>query len=358
MGNILIVDDTPDNLRLLAGILSRQNYDVRTVINGRMALMAAATLPPELILMDICMQDMDGYEVCRQLKAMPQTRDIPIIFLSALDGVIDKVMAFSAGGIDYITKPFQMAEVLARVTTHLTLCRLQKQLQAQNEMLQRQVRDRQMVEEALQIANQKLLHLVNTDELTHLANRRRFDDYLAYEWRRMMREQQPLSLIFCDIDFFKQYNDAYGHLKGDACLQSIAAVLKATAKRTADLPARYGGEEMVVILPNTPALGALQVAQEIQSSIQQLQISHMGSPVSPYVTLSFGIATLMPSAGLAARHLIAAADAALYQAKSEGRDRIITTDYSKVASNGTSQTAISSVEQTEEQAEEISRSIR
>ncbi|MBI4785049.1 MAG: diguanylate cyclase [Oscillatoriophycideae cyanobacterium NC_groundwater_1537_Pr4_S-0.65um_50_18] len=354
MGNILIVDDTPDNLRLLAGILSRQNYDVRTVINGRMALMAAATLPPELILMDICMQDMDGYEVCRQLKAMPQTRDIPVIFLSALDGVIDKVMAFGAGGIDYITKPFQMAEVLARVTTHLTLCRLQKQLQAQNEILQKQVRDRQMVEEALQIANQKLLHLVNTDELTHLANRRRFDEYLGYEWKRMMREQQPLSLIFCDIDFFKQYNDAYGHLKGDACLQSIAAVLKATAKRTADLPARYGGEEMVVILPNTPALGALQVAQEIQSSIQQLQISHIGSPVSSCVTLSFGIATLMPSAGLAVKHLIAAADAALYQAKFEGRDRIITTDYSQVAANGTTHNTASSLEH----AEEISQSIR
>jgi len=327
-GNILIVDDTPDNLRLLAGILLQQGYDVRTVISGRMALMAAATLPPELILMDICMEEMNGYEVCRQLKRMPQTHDIPIIFLSALDGAIDKVMAFAAGGIDYIAKPFQMAEVLARVTTHLTLCRLQKQLQAQNEVLQQQIRDRQIVEEALQVANQKLLQLVNTDELTHLANRRRFDEYLAHEWNRMIREKQPISLIFSDIDFFKQYNDTYGHPAGDVCLQRIATVLKSTAKRSTDLPTRYGGEEMVVILPNTPATGALKVARKIQMGLQRLQIYHIGSPVGQYVTLSFGVATLVPTPGLAPRHLIAAADAALYQAKAEGRDRIITADYS------------------------------
>ncbi|MBW4660373.1 MAG: diguanylate cyclase [Drouetiella hepatica Uher 2000/2452] len=329
-GNILIVDDIPDNLRLLAGILLQQGYDVRTVISGRMALIAAATLPPDLILMDICMQEMDGYEVCRHLKAIPQTRDIPVIFLSALDGEIDRAMAFSAGGIDYITKPFQMAEVLARVSTHLKLSRLQKQVQSQHEILQQQIRDRKTVEDALQLANQKLLHLVNTDELTHLANRRRFDDYMTHEWSRMIREQQPISLVFCDIDCFKQYNDTYGHQAGDTCLQNIATVLKATAKRSTDLPTRYGGEEMVVILPNTPAAGALQVAKEIQMGIRHLQIQHIASPVSRYVTLSFGVATLMPTMELAAKHLIAAADAALYQAKAEGRNRIVTADYSGI----------------------------
>jgi diguanylate cyclase (GGDEF)-like protein len=327
-GNILIVDDTPDNLRLLSGILSQHGYDVRTVINGRMALMAAQTVPPELILMDICMKGMDGYEVCQVLKADVRTSDIPVIFLSALDGVIDKVKAFSAGGVDYITKPFHVQEVLARVTTHLTLRRLQTQLLAQNSLLQQEIRDRIAAEAALQVANQKLQRLANTDGLTQLANRRRFDECLEKEWCRMAREQQPLSLVLCDIDYFKQYNDTYGHQAGDDCLRRISGILKNCAKRSTDVAARYGGEELAVILPNTPAQGAIQVAKEIQSEVRQMQCPHVHSPIHPYVTLSLGIATLIPHPGLAPKHLITAADAALYQAKVEGRDRIITSDYS------------------------------
>jgi diguanylate cyclase (GGDEF)-like protein len=324
-GNILIVDDTPDNLRLLSGILSQHGYDVRTVINGRMAIMAAQTVPPELILMDICMRGMDGYEVCRALKAKPETSDIPVIFLSALDGVIDKVKAFGAGGVDYITKPFHVQEVLARVKTHLMLRRLQTQLEQQNHLLQQEVRDRIAAEAALQVANQKLHLLANTDGLTQLSNRRRFDDYLEQEWSRMTREQQPLSLILCDIDYFKRYNDTYGHQAGDDCLRWVSNILKTCAKRSSDLAARYGGEELALILPNTPTGGAIQVAKEIQEGIRQMQYSYAPRKC---VTLSMGIATLVPRLGLAPRHLIAAADASLYQAKIEGRDRIISSDYS------------------------------
>jgi diguanylate cyclase (GGDEF)-like protein len=328
-GNILIVDDTPDNLRLLSGILSQSGYDVRTVINGRMALLAAETAPPELILMDICMNGMDGYEVCRKLKEAANTRDIPVIFLSALDGVIDKVKAFGAGGVDYITKPFHVAEVLARVATHLTLRRLQQQLQEQNDKLHQEIRDRVAAEDALQIANRQLQHLANTDGLTHLANRRHFDDYLNHEWNRMVREQQFLSLVFCDLDYFKQYNDTYGHQLGDDCLQEVASIVKAAAKRSTDLAARYGGEELAIILPNTPVIGALQVAKEIHKGVHQLQRPHIGSSISTHITLSLGVATLLPTIGLLPKHLLAAADAALYQAKTEGRNRIVVTDYSK-----------------------------
>ena len=327
-GNILIVDDAPDNLRLLSGALSQHGYDVRTVINGRMALIAAQTVPPELILMDIRMQGMDGYEVCRALKSNSRTSDISVIFVSTLDSVIDKVKAFGAGGVDYITKPFHVQEVLARVTTHLTVQRLQTQIKQRNEVLQQEVRDRIAAESALQVANQKLLSLANTDGLTQLSNRRRFDEYLTQEWSRMNREQQPLSLILCDIDYFKRYNDTYGHQAGDDCLRHISTILQSCAKRSSDVAARYGGEELALILPNTPAAGAIQVAEEIQAKVRQLRYSHANSPSRKYVTLSIGVSTVIPRFDLMPKHLIAATDAALYQAKTEGRDRIINGDYS------------------------------
>ncbi|HEY9641912.1 MAG TPA: PleD family two-component system response regulator [Coleofasciculaceae cyanobacterium] len=306
-GNILIVDDTPDNLRFLSEILTQRGYDTRTVINGRMALMAAETVPPELILLDICMPGMDGYEVCRKIKSDPRTCDIPIIFLSALDDVADKVKAFEMGGVDYITKPFQTAEVLARVKTHLTLYRLQLELQ---------------------LTNRELKRLVNLDGLTQLANRRCFDDHLEQEWRRLTRDQQPLSLILCDIDFFKQYNDTYGHPAGDDCLRQVAAVLQSCAKRPADLAARYGGEEFAIILPATPTRGAIELAQRIQSEIRQLQQVHASSSISPHLTLSLGIATLVPQVDRSADDLIAAADQALYQAKQTGRNRFALASWS------------------------------
>ncbi|MBW4660431.1 MAG: PleD family two-component system response regulator [Drouetiella hepatica Uher 2000/2452] len=299
-GNILIVDDTPDNLRFLSGILVQQGYEARTVINGRMALMAAETLPPELILLDICMPDLDGYEVCCQLKSNLKTCDIPVIFLSALDDISDKIRAFEVGGVDYITKPFHTAEVLARVKTHLTLHQLQQQL-AQ--------------------ANQELKRLVNLDGLTQLANRRCFNEHLEQEWRRMAREQQPLALILCDIDFFKQYNDTYGHPTGDDCLQRVGVVLEACAKRPADLASRYGGEEFALTLPKTPLEGAIELAQRIQAQLLQIQIPHATSSVSSYLTLSMGIATIVPQLDRSPDDLIAAADQALYRAKQAGRDR-------------------------------------
>ena len=303
-GNILIVDDTPDNLRFLSGILVQQGYEARTVINGRMALMAAETLPPELILLDICMPDLDGYEVCCQLKSNLKTCDIPVIFLSALDDIVDKIRAFEVGGVDYITKPFHPAEVLARVKTHLTLHRLQQQLAR---------------------ANQELKRLVNLDGLTQLANRRCFNEHLEQEWRRMAREQQPLALVLCDIDFFKQYNDTYGHPTGDDCLRQVGEVLQACAKRPADLASRYGGEEFALTLPKTPLEGAIELAQRIQAQLLQIQIPHATSRVSPYLTLSMGIATIVPQLDRSPDALVAAADQALYRAKQAGRDRFALT---------------------------------
>lgn len=352
-GNILAIDDTPNNLRLLASILTVLGYKVRSVTEGQMALTAAQASPPDLILLDINMPEMDGYEVCQQLKSDPRTKDIPIVFISALDEVADKVKAFEVGGVDYITKPFQTEEVLARVENQLALQRLKRQLVEQNEQLQREIRDRKIAEAALlaaneelqreihtrlsaeaalQAANQELQRLAYLDGLTQLANRLHFDKCLSQEWRRLAREQLPLSLILCDIDFFKAFNDTYGHPAGDACLRSVADLIRNVVKRPGDLVARYGGEEFAIILPNTPLAGAMQVAVEIQASMRQLQLAHSASTVSQYVTLSLGLAEVVPMVGVDPDRLLDAADRALYLAKTEGRDRILTAEV-KVVGN-------------------------
>jgi diguanylate cyclase (GGDEF)-like protein len=174
--------------------------------------------------------------------------------------------------------------------------------------------------EQLEAANQELQRLASIDGLTQLANRRRFDEYLFDEWRRLAREQRPLSLILCDIDYFKLYNDTYGHLAGDFCLQQVAGVLRQSVRRPPDLVARYGGEEFAMILPNTDARGAAFVAETVRQRVRGLRIPHVQSPVSDYVTLSLGVASTIPRLDSSAQRLIAVADEALYRAKAEGRD--------------------------------------
>ncbi len=301
-GDVMIVDDTLPNLRLLSTMLTEKGYKVRGVTNGETALTAVSFAPPDLILLDISMPDMDGYEVCRRLKANEQTKQIPVIFISAMNEVLDKVRAFAIGGVDYITKPYHVEEVLMRVKTHLTLRHLQVELEQ---------------------ANAELRRLVTLDGLTQIANRRRFDEYLSQEWLRSAREQQPLSLIFCDIDYFKPYNDTYGHQTGDDCLRRVAQALEKVAHRPADLAARYGGEEFALILPNTPLSGAEQVGQSLQTHIADLRIEHSASQISPYLTLSVGIAVTVANANNTPEHLLKRADQALYQAKDKGRNCIV-----------------------------------
>jgi len=185
----------------------------------------------------------------------------------------------------------------------------------------RDISDRRRTEDALKQANQELQQLATLDSLTQVANRRRFDEYLAYEWRRLAREQQPIALILADVDFFKRYNDYYGHQAGDRCLQKVAQTLANIIRRPADIVARYGGEEFAIVLPLTDLNGAIAVAQSIQHKFQQIQIPHAGSEVQPYITLSLGIACQIPQPNNNAEILICEADAALYQAKRQGRNQ-------------------------------------
>lgn len=320
---ILLVDDTPGNLRLLATILNQQGYNVRPARDGQMALSSAQADPPDLILLDIMMPGLNGYEVCKQLKANKLTQDIPIIFISAMGEIVDKIKGFHVGGVDYITKPFQMEEVLIRVETHLSLRRLQQSLEDKNMQLEREIRERQRVELALQKANTQLEQLANSDGLTRIANRRQFDWHLKDQWNQATQLVRPISLILCDIDEFKQYNDYYGHLAGDDCLRKVAQAIRNVAERTDGLAARYGGEEFAAILPALNLEQVTQAAKMIQMNVKQLQINHAQSSINDYVTLSIGVSCLTPKKNMPQTALVALADEALYEAKRLGRNRIV-----------------------------------
>lgn len=488
---ILLVDDQPDTLRLLSIMLNSQGYRVNRVASGSAALKEVRRSTPDLILLDIRMAGMDGYEVCQRLKANDATQDIPIIFLSALNDTLDKVKAFNVGGVDYVTKPFEFAEVLARVENQIQICLLRRQLQDKNEELQEEIHRRKQSEKTLvnqaqkeqalnrviqeihksmdldtvfftaiseigkllhldfatimnyspqqhiwlpvaeyrqstdaeshlyaslpdegnpitaklksgemicldnagllkdnihstlakrstgswlivplevnhqvwgslsllrrqpspwqeaevksaealasqlaiaiqqaelyqklQEANYELERLATLDGLTQVANRRNFDQYLEAEWREARREQSALAIILCDVDHFKNYNDTYGHLAGDDCLKAVAGALSQVVKRPDDLVARYGGEELAVVLPRTDLTGAAHIAEAIRRQVYNLQIAHSDSTAADVVTLSLGVASFIPKPEQTGQDLINQADKALYQAKEAGRNRL------------------------------------
>ena len=290
---VLVVDDTPAEADILADTLA-DAYDVLTASSGPAALELAMDRVPDLILLDAAMPGMDGYEVCRRLKLSPRTRSIPVIFVTALNQEEEETRGLSAGAIDYITKPIRTHIVLARVRNHLELKRYQDHLEA----------------------------LSTTDALTGIGNRRRLDEALDREWRRAMRNSSPLALILLDIDQFKQFNDRYGHLAGDDCLRQLTGALAACSMRPADVVARCGGEEFVCLLPDTDEAGAAVVAARIQSRVAQLVIPHASSSVSSQVTLSIGVAAMVPARDQAPTVLLQRSDEMLYEAKRTGRNRV------------------------------------
>ncbi|WP_017299464.1 diguanylate cyclase domain-containing protein [Nodosilinea nodulosa] len=471
---IMAVDDVPVNLKILHGVLAAADYRTTFATRGQQVLERLADVKPDLILLDLMMPEMSGLDVCYRLKQNPETVHIPIIFLTASHEVAHLGQAFDCGAVDYITKPFNTTELLARVRTHLDLSQLRRQAQrqAQWETISRQIvqgihasinlqdtlnntvqaiqdllqasralvyrwcaphrykllaiaghiptsdfysedlgcpylqhnsltfpKDKDQpsclaesatcspqgeghkflvtapqdlhlpiyqhgrlwgglvvqsacsnhiwaqqeaetlslivqqleisiqhaeLHQRLSLANQELKRISNTDGLTQISNRRCFDNRLEQEWRRLQREKQPLALILCDIDYFKQFNDTFGHPSGDRCLVAVAQALQGCLKRPADCVARYGGEEFVVLLPNTELAGAVEVVEQIQSAIAALQIAHPCPTPTSQITLSFGIHLVVPKPLADAADAIdamALADRALYAAKEAGRNR-------------------------------------
>ncbi len=503
---ILIVDDAPNNLQLLFKNLKDCGYKVLVAQSGKKAIKIASAVHPDLILLDVMMLELDGFATCRHLKTNHRTKDIPIIFMTALTETANKLQGFSLGAVDYITKPIDREELLARIQTHLSLKSLQQRLvkDAAQQKLLFEISDRirrsldlQSILEtatreirsflncdlvwlavlnnksisikaysAAEDINFKLAHsggeetsrcalalewgfpcgaetgsLVNSeqtipydylcpnpeeyqfylqgnirvidqkgtetfhkttalpelqarliapilinstqatdsdnvnnnilwgwliadqgksprqwqveeinllkrlttslaigikqgllyqqlfqltvlDSLTQVYNRRYFDQQLNLEWRRLQRVSSPLSLIMCDVDCFKIYNDTYGHQQGDKCLQRVAKAISTAIKRPADVLARYGGEEFTVILPHTPQSGAIKVAEAIRVAVKELKIPHLNSLADSVVTISVGIASTVPNTEDNPYLLVEAADLALYQAKERGRDGI------------------------------------
>ncbi len=333
---ILVVDDDKTMRLLLRRAMEQEGYQVVEANNGEQCLALYTSQKPDLILLDAVMPVMDGFSCCLQLQALagdddavmptlpisdPQrnacgssltslsqsqvqtlARNTPVLMITSLEDPESVDRAFEVGATDYVTKPIHWAVLRQRVRRLLQQTQLYKQLETANQTLQR---------------------LATVDGLTALPNRRRFDEYLDQQWHQLGRVQAPLSLILCDIDFFKRYNDTYGHPAGDECLQKVASVFRDRTGRSTDLPARYGGEEFAIILPYTHAAGAVHVAEEIRAGVRELQIFHAQSSVSQWVTLSLGVTTTITRSDASPACLIAVADQALYQAKTEGRDRSI-----------------------------------
>jgi diguanylate cyclase (GGDEF)-like protein len=310
---ILVIDDNPTNLKIVLEHLRATQAQLLTARDGLSGIERARLARPDLILLDVQMRGIDGFETCRRLKADPATAAIPVIFMTALSGIEDTLSGFAAGAVDYIAKPFRAEELLARAQTHLTIYRLRRALESE-------IRERRRAELALRKANQELQRLAVLDALTQVANRRRFDEYLGVQLAAPGRG--ALGLLLCDVDHFKRYNDAYGHPAGDRCLQLVAGQIGGALRHVNDLAARYGGEEFGVILPDTDLAGALQVAAAIQAAVRQAAIPHAHG-LGGMVSLSIGAACALPGAPAGPDMLVAAADEALYAAKRQGRARIV-----------------------------------
>lgn len=290
---VLIADDDGINRQVLATLL-KPEYVVLLAKTGEQAIERAQRHLPDLLMLDVMLPDMDGYEVLRRLRADPATAHIEVIFITGMGRPEDEARGLKLGAADYITKPFNTTVVMARVATHLEV-----------------VRQRRMLE-----------HLAHMDGLTELANRRRFDEVYESEWQRASRHAHTISVALLDIDCFKQYNDHYGHPAGDRTLRAVARVARNAMRRPCDVAARYGGEELAILMPETDAAQALYVAEGIREAVAQLLIPHQQSIASPVVTVSIGGATLALGGQESAAVLFEAADTALYRAKEAGRNRV------------------------------------
>lgn len=291
--SILIVDDTPDNIRLLGTVLLQNNYQVLVAQDGLQALKILETVNVDLVLLDIMMPVLDGFETCKQIKANPDWQNIPVIFLTAKVEESEIIKGLELGAIDYISKPFNSQILLARVKTHVLVYEYYKLLHEQAYL----------------------------DGLTKIPNRLEFEKILHAEWNRALRQNVNLTVLMIDIDFFKLLNDTYGHLTGDHVLKQIATTIKGATKRASDFVARYGGEEFVAVLPQSKFPEVLVLAESMRLAVESLNIPNKNSLLGK-VTISIGVASLIPSANLTPMQLVDKADQQLYLAKNTGRNRV------------------------------------
>ena len=307
----LVIEDSKSSLNLLCKHIQKIGITPVPAATGAEGIDLFLKERPDLILLDIVMPDIDGFEVARQIRQLEAPGDwTPIIFLSSLNKDKDIEMGIAAGGDDYLLKPISEVVLAAKIRA------MQRIIQMRQSLL--------VLTRKLDAANQELKRLSSLDGLTGIANRRHFDEVLLREWRRAMRSGEELSILMCDIDYFKPYNDTYGHQNGDECLRQIAQTLSCAMDRGGDLLARYGGEEFIAVLPGTSLSGASFVAEQMRQAITRLEIAHPGSPFA-HITASFGIASAVAMPETDPQDIVGAADLALYKAKHAGRNRVCQT---------------------------------
>ena len=313
---VLLVDDQAMiGEAVRRGLANEENIDFHFCADPHQAIAQAILIKPTVILQDLVMPGLDGLTLVREYRNNPKTRDIPIIVLSTKEDPLIKSAAFAAGANDYLVKLPDNIELVARIRYHS---------RSYMTLLQRDEAYR-----ALRVSQQQLLdtnlvlqRLMNSDGLTGLSNRRHFDEYLELEWRRSTREQTQISLLMIDVDYFKAYNDAFGHLEGDEALRQVAKAIRANSSRPSDLPARYGGEEFALVLPSTSPGGARLLAEKLRQTIAGMNIPHVAPSQGSSLTVSIGLATMVPQVGSHSRQLIQSADQGLYAAKHNGRNQV------------------------------------
>jgi two-component system chemotaxis family response regulator WspR len=314
---ILLIDDQPmvaEGIKRM--LVDEEDMEFHYCQEPAKAIAIACDIQPTIILQDLVLPDIDGMTLVRFYRGNDATKDIPIIVLSSKEDPIVKKEAFQHGANDYLVKLPDKIELIARIRSHAKQYLLQLERNAAFFALRE-------MQKQLQKTNSELERISSLDGLTGIANRRAFDETLEKEWKRALRENTLLTLILIDIDYFKPYNDSYGHLQGDECLTQVAQALENTATRPTDLLARYGGEEFVLIAPMTNEAGAKQLAEYLQRAVNDLEIEHKFSKVSGHITISQGIVTLMPTESLTITDLIDMADKALYEAKEKGRNQYV-----------------------------------
>lgn len=328
---VLVVDDLPGNRVLLKHVLEALGFNKVLLAEGAkdafsmlgMSDPNATVMPIDLILMDVMMPQIDGIEACRMITRSPEHRGIPVIIVTALTEIDTLEDAFRSGAVDYIAKPINHTELNARVRSALALKLAMDERKAREIEFERRERELLEVTRLLEETNERLRHLSTLDGLTGIPNRRRIMEFLDQEWRRSQRDGSWLSLLMIDVDYFKNYNDARGHQAGDDCLWMVANCLKRCLNRASDMVGRYGGEEFIAVLPETPRDGAVKVAEEMRAGVQALNLEHPDSGVAPTVTISLGLAACQPSKNISVTKLVSMADQALFEAKRLGRNRVV-----------------------------------
>lgn len=313
---IMLIDDQAIVGKLIQNMLADQSdISFHYCHNPVLAIQEARSIQPTVILLDLIMPTLSGMQLLKKIRETPSTQDIPVIMLSIEDDPATKVQAFEYGANDYLVKLPDKIELIARLRYHSKAYIHKLQRDRIFEALQK-------TQAELEKQNIELLHLSQLDSMTEIANRGYFDQCILIELKRALRNQRAMSVIMLDIDHFKTYNDSYGHLQGDDCIQRIVAITKQQKHRPADLVARYGGEEFVLLLPETELAGAVKIAEAIRAAIEAEQIPHRGSLTADYVTVSLGVTGGLPCADDTPEKWLQHADEMLYKAKQSGRNQV------------------------------------